>query len=115
MKKLIALVLAVFMLLGLAACDTAGGNETTNGNKTVKVGLICIGDENDQGYTYNFIRGKEAATETLAAKGIKVYKTMVGNYMTSLEMNGFSISLLRLDDELKALLDEPADTPALKV
>ena len=40
---------------------------------------------------------------------------MVGNYMTSLEMNGFSISLLRLDDELKALLDEPADTPALKV
>ena len=53
--------------------------------------------------------------DVLAAKGIKVYKTMVGNYMTSLEMNGFSISLLRLDDELKALLDEPADTPALKV
>ena len=53
--------------------------------------------------------------DVLAAKGIKVYKTMVGNYMTSLEMNGFSISLLRLDDELKALLDAPADTPALKV
>ena len=53
--------------------------------------------------------------DVLSAKGIKVYKTMVGNYMTSLEMNGFSISLLRLDDELKALLDEPADTPALKV
>ena len=53
--------------------------------------------------------------DVLAAKGIKVYKTLVGNYMTSLEMNGFSISLLRLDDELKALLDEPADTPALKV
>ena len=31
--------------------------------KTLKVGMICIGDENDQGYTYNFIRGKEAATE----------------------------------------------------
>ena len=53
--------------------------------------------------------------DVLAAKGVKVYKTLVGNYMTSLEMNGFSISLLRLDDELKALLDEPADTPALKV
>ena len=38
----------------------------------MKVGLICIGDENDQGYTYNFIRGKEAATEALAAKGINV-------------------------------------------
>lgn len=53
--------------------------------------------------------------DVLADKGIKVYKTLVGNYMTSLEMAGFSISLLRLDDELKALLDAPADTPALKV
>lgn len=53
--------------------------------------------------------------DILAAKGIKVYKTMVGNYMSSLEMAGFSISLLRLDEELKALLDAPADTPALKV
>ena len=38
--------------------------------KSIKVGLVCIGDENDQGYTYNFIRGKDAATEALAAKGI---------------------------------------------
>ena len=53
--------------------------------------------------------------DVLAEKGIKVYKTMVGNYMTSLEMAGFSVSLLRLDDELKALLDAPADTPAWKV
>lgn len=53
--------------------------------------------------------------DVLAGKGIKVYKTFVGNYMTSLEMAGFSVSLLRLDDELKALLDAPADTPALKV
>lgn len=52
--------------------------------------------------------------DVLAEKGIKVYKTLVGNYMTSLEMAGFSISLLRLDDELKALLDAPADTPAYK-
>ena len=52
--------------------------------------------------------------DVLAEKGIKVYKTMVGNYMTSLEMAGFSISLLKLDDELKALLDAPADTPAWK-
>ena len=51
MKKLIALVLAVFMLLSLVACDTAGAKDNTD-EKTVKVGLICIGDENDQGYTY---------------------------------------------------------------
>lgn len=52
--------------------------------------------------------------DVLAEKGIKVYKTFVGEYMTSLEMEGFSISLLRLDDELKELLDAKADTPAFK-
>ncbi len=52
--------------------------------------------------------------DILADKGIKVYKTFVGEYMTSLEMEGFSISLLRLDDEMKALLDAEADTPAFK-
>lgn len=51
--------------------------------------------------------------ETLAAKGIKTAKTFVGNYMTSLEMAGFSITLLKLDAELKELLLAPADTPAL--
>ena len=50
----------------------------------------------------------------LAAAGVKVYDTMVGNYMTSIEMAGFSLTLLRLDDELKELSDAPADTPALK-
>lgn len=50
--------------------------------------------------------------DALAAKGIKVYETFVGNYMTSIEMQGFSISLLKLDDEMKELLDAPADTPA---
>lgn len=53
-------------------------------------------------------------SDVLAAKGIKVYKTFVGNYMTSIEMDGFSISLLRLDDEMKKLLDAKADTPAFK-
>ncbi len=50
----------------------------------------------------------------LTEKGIKIYKTYVGNYMTSIEMAGFSISLLRLDEELKELLDAKADTPAFK-
>ncbi len=52
--------------------------------------------------------------DVLAEKGMKVYKTLVGEYMTSIEMEGFSISLLRLDDELKELLDAKADTPAFK-
>ena len=50
----------------------------------------------------------------LAEKGIKVYRTFVGEYMTSLEMEGFSISLLRLNDRMKELLDAHADTPAFK-
>ena len=50
----------------------------------------------------------------LEEKGIKVYKTLVGEYMTSIEMAGFSVSILKLDEELKSLLDAPADTPAYK-
>lgn len=53
--------------------------------------------------------------EILEDKGIKVHKTFVGEYMTSLEMSGCSVSILKLDDELKELLDRKADTPALKV
>jgi dihydroxyacetone kinase-like protein len=52
------------------------------------------------------------AAEMLENKGIKTAKTFVGNYMTSLEMAGFSISVLKLDAELKKLLLAPADTPA---
>ncbi|MEG7531777.1 MAG: dihydroxyacetone kinase subunit DhaK, partial [Hungatella sp.] len=52
--------------------------------------------------------------DVLKDKGIKVYRTLVGEYMTSIEMEGFSISLLRLDEELKELLDAKADTPAFK-
>ena len=51
----------------------------------------------------------------LAEANVKVYKTFVGNYMTAIEMAGCSLTLMKLDDELKALLDAPADTPALKV
>ncbi len=49
------------------------------------------------------------------ARGLKVHKTMVGNYMTSIDMAGASVTLMKLDAETKALLDAPADTPALKV
>lgn len=51
----------------------------------------------------------------LANKGIKIYRTFVGNYMTSIDMNGASVSLLALDDELKTYLDAEASTPAFKM
>ena len=52
--------------------------------------------------------------EMLVDKGIKTYKTFVGEYMTSLEMAGLSVTLLKLDDELKELLDAPTDINLLK-
>lgn len=56
-----------------------------------------------------------AVSNELEAKGVKIYRTFVGNYMTSIDMAGASVSVLKLDDELKALLDSPVNTPALKI
>ncbi|PAV30926.1 dihydroxyacetone kinase subunit DhaK [Virgibacillus profundi] len=50
--------------------------------------------------------------EILNEKGINVYKTFVGEYMTSLEMAGCSVTLLKLDEELKVLLDAESLAPA---
>ncbi|MBC7088044.1 MAG: dihydroxyacetone kinase subunit DhaK [Tissierellales bacterium] len=50
--------------------------------------------------------------DVLVDKGIKIVRTYVGNYMTSLDMAGFSITILKLDDELKELLLYKANTPA---
>ena len=97
-KRLLAMLLAGAMVFGLAACgggdqgsaetpsspeSTAPAGETTPAGdeaKTIKVGMVCIGDENDQGYTYNFMRGVEEATAQLAEQGINVewvYKTQI--------------------------------------
>ena len=50
----------------------------------------------------------------LTNKNIKVYKSLVGNYLTSLDQEGFSITLLKLDDEMKELLDAKCWTPSYK-
>lgn len=53
--------------------------------------------------------------DILEAEGISIAHCYIGEYMTSIEMAGFSLSLLKLDSELKELLEAPADTPAFKV
>lgn len=58
-----------------------------------------------------YIMNKRVA-EVCAERGIRVHRTYVKEAVTSLEMAGASLSLLRLDDELKALLDAPACAPA---
>lgn len=49
-------------------------------------------------------------SEILRDRDISVHETFVGEYMTSLEMAGCSVSLLKLDDQLIELLDSPAET-----
>ncbi len=49
--------------------------------------------------------------QILLAEGISVHRAYVGEYATSMEMAGASVSLLRLDDELTRLLDAPAASP----
>src|SRR3954462_9942687 len=50
----------------------------------------------------------------LEQQGITIERRLIGNYITSLEMAGCSITLLRLDDELVGLWDAPVNTPALR-
>jgi dihydroxyacetone kinase-like protein len=50
----------------------------------------------------------------LAERGLTATRSLVGNYITSLEMAGASITILALDDELTALWDAPVHTPALR-
>jgi dihydroxyacetone kinase len=56
-----------------------------------------------------------AVTRELAGKSIKINRVFVGNYMTSLDMAGASVSIMKLDDELKELLSSECDAPAFKV
>jgi dihydroxyacetone kinase-like protein len=50
--------------------------------------------------------------ESLEQRGIKPVRSYVGEYCTSLEMAGASLTLVRLDDELSGLLSEPAEIAA---
>lgn len=56
-----------------------------------------------------------AVTRQLTEKKIKINRTFVGNYMTSIDMAGASVTFMKLDDELKTLLSSESDTPAFKV
>ena len=49
-----------------------------------------------------------------ADRGLKIERNLIGSYITSLEMAGFSITLLKLDDEFTRLWDAPVHTPALR-
>lgn len=50
----------------------------------------------------------------LKDKGIRIFRSYVGNYFTSLEMMGATLTVMKLDDELKELIDLPVNTMGLK-
>ncbi|HLR27315.1 MAG TPA: dihydroxyacetone kinase subunit DhaK [Ruania sp.] len=54
------------------------------------------------------------ARQLLEARGVTVARSLVGNYTTSLEMQGASITVLRLEEEMLELFDAPVVTPALR-
>lgn len=56
-----------------------------------------------------------SVAKQLAEKNIVISKSFVGNFMTSIDMAGASVSVLKLDRQLKALLNYKCDTPALKM
>lgn len=53
-------------------------------------------------------------TKICAGRGVKITRNLVGSYITSLEMAGCSITLLKLDDQLTKLWDAPVLTPGLR-
>jgi dihydroxyacetone kinase-like protein len=56
----------------------------------------------------------DAVANQLADRGITITRSLVGNYITSLEMAGFSVTILRLDDALTGYWDAPVHTAALR-
>jgi dihydroxyacetone kinase-like protein len=50
----------------------------------------------------------------LKSRGVNISRSLVGSYVTSLDMAGYSLTLLKLDDELTKLWDAPVRTPALR-
>ena len=86
MKKIVALLLAVSMILALAACGSETTEPTTTNTEptaasgeTYKVGMVCIGDE-QAAYDRNFYMAADAAKEQLAAEGINIEWTYTYNH-----------------------------------
>ena len=70
MKKLFVILLVA--ILALSAVFAGGAEEKASGPKATKIGFVVINDESDQGYTWNFSNGMNAAIEKLKAEGYNI-------------------------------------------
>ena len=84
--------------------DAVSGGAASDGSTSDRAGIGTAAS-----YDAEDIRLIEAACSVLAERGIKVWRSYVGEYCTSLEMAGASITLVKLDDEIKELLSAPAE------
>lgn len=90
MKKLAIVMLILLFATGFVFANGSTEEGAPSDSGKIKVGLLCIGDENDQGYSYNFIQGQKEATEILAKEGIDVewvIKYNIGEDSTCLDAN----------------------------
>ncbi len=89
------------------SCDTILNDMVINSGEEVALLINGLGSTPlDEQYILG-----NSVIEYLETKGIKVYRTWVGEFATSMEMAGASISICKVDDELKGWLDEPVHTP----
>ena len=75
--------------------------------------LVLLNNSGSMTLMELFILYRRVAEKLLEAD-IRVYKSWIGNYATTLEAAGFAISLCRVDDQLKALWDAPAHGAYMK-
>ncbi len=76
---------------------------------------VCVLVNNLGASTYmELLIANRRVHQRLEERGIKIHDTLVGNYCTSQEMSGYSITLLKLDEELKKLYDLPCQSIALR-
>lgn len=71
MKKIIAIIMSLVLLFSLTSCGKKEIETNTNDEIVIKVGMVCIGDEN-AAYDRNFYQAADNATKILSDKGINV-------------------------------------------
>ena len=90
--------------------NTLLGDITVNEGEEVSLIINGLGATSQEEL---YILG-ESLYRQLNEKGIKIYRTFVGEFATSMEMAGASISLMKMDSELKEYIDMPVNTPFYK-
>lgn len=111
---------------GICREKSVSADEIAERAVTALLGELSMadGDEHEVAVLVNGLGGSpvqelyvlnHSVRQILAEKSIKVAYTLVGNYMTSIDMMGASVSLLKLDEELKQLLFAPCDTVGLRI